>query len=245
MLLHRDEIGNSIFYGTNQEQDELGFVAKYLQPRMVFFDLGANQGLYSILASHKVGCKGYVYAFEPARSEYSKLRQNVWFNLAWNITTEQIAVGSFDGTAQMFACESRKGSYSSLVYPAVDTSIKVTEITVPIVSLDSYIIRHKIGRIDYLKMDVEGAERDVLEGGKWVFSTGPRPIVQCEFSDRRTGPWGYQAREIADMLVNNSYAWFEPVPGGLREHKIKDHYDYDDLVAVPQEKLDMVSAFLL
>ena len=240
LLLGQDEFSQTIFWGTHQEQDELNVVTNLLRPGMVFFDLGANQGLYSISAGHKVRKEGRVYAFEPVPSEYRKLQANIRLNLATNIIAEHLAIGRYDDTTQMYACEPSKAMYSSLVRPAVSSEVKVQCISVRSISLDTYTFQNRIDQIDILKMDVEGAERDVLEGGRQVF-TQQRPIVLCEFSDRRTEPWGYRAREIADILMKYGYRWFEPISNGVRSHVVKDYYDYDDLIAVPEEKLSMIA----
>lgn len=245
LLLHNDMIGNSLLWGTFLEQDELGLVIRLLRPGMVFFDLGANQGVYSIVAAHAVGPRGRVHAFEPAPSEYKKLTMNIRLNLVRNVQAEQMAVSRFVGHIRFYVCQPELGSYSSVMIPVVPEGTKVEEVEVQATSLDAYIAEHRISQIDILKMDVEGGELDVIRGGKKVFEVGPRPIVFCEFSDRRTSPWGYRAREIADTLTSYGYVWFEPLPEGAREHKIQDYYDYDDLMAVPQEKLNLVDAFLM
>ena len=243
LLLRCDTLCDSIFLGTYEEQAQLNILTELLHPGMVFFDIGANLGIYSIVATHLVGKQGRVYAFEPVPSEFRKLKANIRANLATNIVAENLAVGHFTGTTHIYACEPWRGSRSSQVYPAVGPTVKVQHLEVSITSLDAYVHRNQVHRIDMLKMDVEGAERDVLEGGKSLFSTKFRPIVQAEVTDRRTEPWGYRAREIIDALIGYDYEWFEPLPGGhgLRSHAIREYYDKADLLAVPTEKSSQIN----
>lgn len=244
LLLPCDTLSNSIFLGTYAEQPQLSLLAELLRPDMVFFDIGANQGIYSIVAAHIVGKHGQVYAFEPAPSEYSKLKTNIRANLATNIIAEKVAVGRFTGTTEMYACEPWRGSRSSLIYPVVNPGVKVRRIEVDITTLDAYVDKRQISKIDILKIDVEGAERDVLEGSQVLLSSGSRPVIQCEVTDRRTEPWGYHAREIIDFLIGYGYKWFEPLPDGLRSHAIQEYYHSANLLAVPGEKLSWIRHLL-
>lgn len=245
ILLFKNEFADAILGGFYNEQDELNLLCCLLKPGMVFFDLGANQGIYSIVASRLVGKDGQVYAFEPVPSEYWKLRANCVFNLARNIHVERVAVSGTVGTDFIYAVVPAKGSYSSMRPPADDVKLPVKKIEILTTTLDDYIVQHQIHHIDVLKMDVEGGERDVLAGGQSVFSSiGIRPIVQCEFSDRRSAPWGYTARELAEQLIAYEYVLFEPIYSGIKFHALQDRYDYKDLVAIPKEKVGIVESLV-
>ena len=105
------------------------------------------------------------------------------------------------------------------------------------VRLDDYVSRFPLKRVDFVKLDVEGGEREVLEGASSVL-TKFRPIFICEVLDVTTQAWGYKAREIMLMLQSLGFIWFEiRSDGSVVLHKIRDHYpDIRNYVAVPKEK---------
>lgn len=242
-LVDSDEMGEALFFHRPFEEGERRFVFGFLQPRMVVFDVGANQGLYTLLASQRVGSQGRVVAFEPVPSQLRKLRRNVWLNRRRNVVIEPQALSQHQGLVDMFVALDGKGSYSSLRPPQVDARTEV--IKVAITTLDSYVLQHDIRFIDLVKIDVEGGEWDVLCGGIDLFCSSPRPVVMCEFSDRRTRPWGYPAVEVYNFLAARDYKWFSiTYAGKLLPSPPKAEYDYDNLVAVPDEKVELVQPFM-
>jgi Methyltransferase FkbM domain len=68
--------------------------------------------------------------------------------------------------------------------------------------------RLRISRVDFIKLDVEGAELSFLRGAGRVLSGIHRPVISAEVQDIRTRPWGYAAREIIEFLVQARYCWF-------------------------------------
>src|SRR6202041_613634 len=79
------------------------------------------------------------------------------------------------------------------------SSDQVAVTTVETARLDDYVFRLPLERVDLVKLDVEGGEREVLEGASLVL-TKFRPTFICEVLDATTQAWGYQAREIMLML---------------------------------------------
>jgi hypothetical protein len=106
---------------------------------------------------------------------------------------------------------------------------------VPVVRLDDYLERHGIERVGFVKMDVEGAELEVLKGAKRFFERTPRPVILCEVDDYRTRPWDYPARAIIEFLGRLNYQWFGlGDEGGLVPLDQRNSYN---LVAIPKEKI--------
>jgi hypothetical protein len=94
--------------------------------------------------------------------------------------------------------------------------------------------------VDFAKLDVEGAELDVLKGALRLLNTVPRPVLLVEVYDIRTQPWGYQAREIVGFLEELGYRWFELLNSGSIRPVAATLQVYDaNLVAVPREITDL------
>jgi len=218
------------------EENEWKFVSRFLKPGMTFVDIGANQGFYTILASKRVGSEGKVVAFEPASSELRKLRRNVFLNRCRNVIVEPQAVGKADGFTEFHVGLFSRGSFSSITRPAADVT-SYERVTVPITSLNNYVATNKVASLDFIKIDVEGGELDVLRGGATVLERF-RPVIMCEIEDRRTLQWGYPARMILEYLSAHRYAWFAVTRDGrLEPSPEKTSYAWANLVAVPEERL--------
>ena len=214
---------------------DLRFLWKNLTPGMVFLDIGAHHGLYTIVAANRLGADGVVVAFEPSSREYRRLRLHVRLNRLSSVRTEPLALGSAASTRPFFQVTSGDSTRGGLQPPA--SADQVSEISVETVRLDDYVSRFPLKRVDFVKLDVEGGEREVLEGASSVL-TKFRPIFICEVLDATTQAWGYKAREIILMLQSLGFIWFEiRSDGSVVLHKIRDHYpDIRNYVAVPKEK---------
>lgn len=245
LLLRGDGTGFSLLGGAYPEVPELRFLNEVLQPGMVFLDVGANQGLYSVLAGRRVGKRGRVIAFEPAPAEYRKLRANVWINRLNHVTCEPFAVGAIDGQTGFYACEPRKGGFSGIKAPAEYLGIRAERIDVPLTTLDSYLDRAGLVHVDYLKIDVEGGELGVISGARRFLSGSGRPMIQIELADGRTSAWGYAARDIAFELLALRYQLFDLHGDRLAPHTVRDHYAYNDLIAVPEERVSAMARWVV
>lgn len=155
------------------EPEETRLIASFLKPGMVVFDVGANIGYYTLLTSPLVGPTGSVYAFEPSSYAFNKLTRAVKENRLTNVRTFKLALGAQEGELELSPCI--EGNHTPNLLEGGGEKIHVT-------TLDSFVREHSIQRIDFLKMDVEGFEPFVVEGGRNSFSSGLVRAVLCEFS---------------------------------------------------------------
>lgn len=129
-----------------------------------------------------------------------------------NVQVEEIALGDTEGRAKLYVVRGKETGCNSLRPPDVREPTDATEVMVE--RLDHYADENDLLRVDFVKMDVEGAELAVLKGATEMLERRPRPVVFCEVYDIRTRPWGYPAREIVEFLRQRGYRWFIPSPGG-------------------------------
>lgn len=244
-LAHGDTMGWGIFSrrlpgvkGSYEESDRK-FVLRFLGEGMTFFDVGANQGFYTLLAARRVAPSGRVFAFEPASTEFEKLLKNVAINRYRNVQARQTAVGAFDGETEFYLCRDGRGSFSSCRRPAEDLrAVRHVLVRVPMTTLDKLCAEQGIVRCDLIKIDVEGGELAVLKGASQILLS-LRPLVICELADIRTATWNYPASEIYSFLESRGYQWFRTsVDGVLTPAARKKRYDpdWENLVAVPRER---------
>lgn len=234
-----DHVFDNFVSGKGFERAELRFTEAMLRPGDAFWDVGANFGLYSVIAAARVGRRGSVLAFEPEPGNYRRLWLNLLVNRITCARTHRVAVGAENLDAVEFqSCE--QGAYSGLKVAKVPGAIR--QIRVRQVTLDSFAAAAGWPPVTLLKMDIEGAELLAFRGGSEFFSSRVRPVALCEFSDRRTVAHGYAARELYAFLAERDYRWFAIDPAGrLVPSAAQDSYDYENLVACPAEKLAVLT----
>jgi FkbM family methyltransferase len=217
---------------------DLRFLWKNLKPGNVFLDIGAHHGVYSIVASKKLGTNGAVVAFEPSLREYHRLCLHLRLNRLRSVRAERLALGSVASTQTFFQVMSGDSTRGGLQPPLSED--RVSEIMVETTRLDDYVSQFSLNRVDFVKLDVEGGERGVFQGASLIL-TKFRPIFICEVLDATTQAWGYDAREIILMLQSLDFNWFEiRLDGSIVPHAIKEHYpDIRNYVAMPKEKCTM------
>lgn len=155
-------------------EDEIGFVRRLLRPGQRTIDIGANYGVYALTMAKIVGPTGTVWAFEPASSTASLLLQGVAANNFSHVVVECSAISSACGTARLALNDNSE--FNSLVreeLPALTTE------TVAVVTLDDCLIRYGWKNIDFMKIDAEGEEKNIIAGGRRFF-TECSPLILYE-----------------------------------------------------------------
>lgn len=150
------------------------YCRRTLKSGMVFVDVGANIGLFTLLAARLVGPAGHVYAFEPDAGNSALLRKNVEQNGYRNVTCIGKAVSDRSGTCTLFQSEMNPSDHRTY---HVSKSRK--SIAIECVSLDEYFPADT--KIDMIKIDIEGAEGIALKGMDRILTT-QRPLkllIEC------------------------------------------------------------------
>ena len=130
-------------------------VTELLRPGMTFFDIGANAGYYTLLAAQYVGDHGHVVAFEPVPRAVSILRRHVNLNrLTDRVTVVDAAVGAQSGTAAFATAQSLLEGH---LCEGGDLQVRVVALDEEAAALPAP---------DFIKVDTEGAEGDVLRGAR-------------------------------------------------------------------------------
>jgi len=148
---------------------------KKLKPGMVFYDLGANIGFFSLLASRLVGPAGKVYSFEPDREVADRLRRNVAKNACANVTVIEAGIWSTSGNVNFLTADPSSPDRGVGKFISGDDHAQGTPTRC--VSLDDFI-RSAPGP-DAIKCDVEGAEVEALRGAQKLIEDC-HPWILCE-----------------------------------------------------------------
>jgi FkbM family methyltransferase len=146
-------------------EDEIGFLRRLLLPGQQAIDVGANYGVYTLSIAQVVGPTGTVWAFEPASSTSAFLAQGIAANNFTQVVLERSALSRHCGTAQLAVTENSE--LNALMRD--DQSGNASE-TVRLVTLDDCLQRYGWKKIDFLKIDAEGEEANIIEGGRRFFA---------------------------------------------------------------------------
>lgn len=236
-----DVTSSRIYLRQGFEEGEQSFLSCFLQNGMTALDIGAHHGFYTLLFSNKVGSHGSVIAFEPSPRELRKLRWNLALNRSRNVHLEPFALSSNGGMATLFVCLGQETGCNSLRPPAV--SEPTQPVPVPVTTLDRYLEEHTVGPVDFIKIDVEGAELDVLKGAAKLLNCNSQPIIMCELADIRTEPWGYRSYEVYEFLETYGFRWFSVTPEGRLWPCPRREQYHENLIAIPGDKLSALAIF--
>ena len=179
-------------------------LAECLKPGMVFYDLGANIGLFSLLAARIVGPSGKVFSFEPDSQTVRRFRRNVERNLSSNITIVEAGVWSSTGNVNFVAADSTllDRGFGRFTLEAEGFAGR----GVPCYSLDDFV--RTAPPPNAIKCDVEGAELEVFRGAEHLIATH-RPWIICEIHSPENGEailslfhrFGYSVENVDDNHV--------------------------------------------
>jgi FkbM family methyltransferase len=182
------------------ERDIVSLVERLTQPGWTVFDIGANIGAHTIRFARLVGPSGRVFAFEPMDYAFSKLTRNLSLNDAQNTHAFKLALSDENADARRVDYRS---SWSTTGERRPEAS------SVEVRRLDDWCREHDITRVDLIKLDVDGHEWQVLEGGRTSIHRH-RPIVLIE-----AGAWHFSAsdRNPLAILVACGYRFWETTTG--------------------------------
>lgn len=195
----RTSIGQGLFIGAF-ETAEVEFVRRSLKPGDIFLDVGANGGLYTVIAAKLVSPGGHVYAFEPGQRELELLRHNIAINGLENVTVIERAVSNKTGLAR-FAI-SRDGAMNSLAQNKHPAQQIIEWQTIQTTTLDDFITEFGLTRVDFIKIDVEGAERFVFQGAPRLLGANNEITLLFETANSNVDGFHYSVQEFLSELIN-------------------------------------------
>jgi FkbM family methyltransferase len=177
----------------------------------VIVDVGAHHGYFSLFASRNAGPEARIYAFEPNRHNFARLQQNLAACSAANVKPFHCAIGGEAGRGQLFAGDSVNHSLRQDYRLAGGAG---TSEEVEVKTLAQVLDENQLERVDFLKLDCEGAEYDILG------QAPPQVLARCEtismeFHDLKDAR--YTGKVLAQQLLGQGFEiWkFEHGPTNL------------------------------
>lgn len=167
-------------------------IQKFVKPGMTVVDVGANIGYLTLLMAKIVGPKGNVYAVEPGRDNLSCLRKNIELNGVTNVNILPFAAGAERQSRNLYL--RKAGTLHSL---HENDQAVVETMQVQVVPLDE-IVQEK--QIDFVKIDVEGGEIEVLRGMRKILQFHPELRLIVEWNPSALKRAGHETEELPDLL---------------------------------------------
>jgi len=204
--------GNKMFLDPNDslqmscfgsfEPFETEVVKKLIKIGNNVLDIGANIGYFSLLFAKLVGNNGRVYAFEPEPENFRILKKNLEINHYNNTMAIQKAISDKNHTVKLFLNEINTGNHS--IYKSSETS---AFIDIESIKLDDFSdIQNK--RIDFIKIDIEGAEIDAFKGMKNVLQKNSQVTILSEFNLYLLNKFNKKPREYVKILNDLGFEIF-------------------------------------
>jgi FkbM family methyltransferase len=190
------------------------YIRKHVAPGMVCLDVGANIGVLALLMARRAGPTGRVCCFEPVPRLYDRLQDNVEGNgLGGTIRAFRTALADVDGTMSMAVAgeeETNQGT-SSLVGQG-DPRLRDAAV-VEVRTLDRFVEEEGLARVDFIKLDIEGAEPLFLDGARATLAQF-RPDLLIEILPHNLAALRKTSRDLALQLEDLGYELFELTASG-------------------------------
>lgn len=173
---------------------------KYLTTDSVVYDIGANVGFFTVISAKLVGSSGHVYAFEPDPENVEKLKHNIQLNSFANVTILEQAVSCSTGKGELVLAEySGSRTLSTTAKSKSQKFRSCPKIPVELVAIDDLVAQQIIAPPKVVKIDVEGAELDVLRSMSQTIKEF-RPVIIYEIDDPCQKSF-LQKQEEADAFI--------------------------------------------
>jgi FkbM family methyltransferase len=210
----------------SHETEVQDIFATVLKPGMVYYDVGANVGFFSIIAARLVGAEGRVFSFEPLPQNADQIAYNARLNGFSNVSIRREAMGGSDRTETF--CTSLEPTWGRLEAVGKRPMKPAEQISVGVRQLDTLCGHDQLPKPQLMKIDVEGAEIEVLSGGLATLAAS-RPLIVMELHSTNDA--------ICDILEKLNY---EVALIGSSVPVREANWDAY-IIAAPRERAEMVA----
>lgn len=181
ITMENDPLGTSaeLAIFSSHEPITTKLISKYLRKNSVCLDIGGNIGYYALLEKKIIGKNGRIIVIEPSPENFKILKKNLKLEDNSTDLALNIAAGDKDGSIK-FLLYKNAGNSSMIVPEGMESKYPGQTIDVPIKKIDTIVDELKLEKLDFVRMDSEGYEYNILQGMKETLKKF-RPIIQLEF----------------------------------------------------------------
>jgi FkbM family methyltransferase len=181
------------------DYNDMNFLLRYLRPEDSFLDIGANVGIYTLLAASKI-VSGKIYSFEALPKNYKRLHENLALNHFDQVQPFSVAVSDRRGEIALGLAEGDS-------MPFINLNTTSNTITVPTATLDDLLKDAPVNTLTLGKIDIEGAELLAFKGAQALFANQCPQVWILEILDA-TEQFGYGKQDLVDWLKIHGYGLY-------------------------------------
>lgn len=197
--LHASSAAQKLFAGKYRPHTDIAVFERFIRPEDCVIDVGANIGMFTTLAARLAGERGRVYAFEPTYSSFCQMLDNLELNHVQTVIPVFGAVS--DHGSEVYLHDHTFSKEQNFI------DLKATEGTlVPAYRLDTFLAQTAHEKVDFLKIDVEGAELLVLRSlGERILDV---EVLYLEFVNANYEAFGYRQADLVSFLKDNQFMMY-------------------------------------
>lgn len=202
-------------------------IARLVREGDVCIDAGANFGWYTTLLGLQVGKEGAVHSFEPVPTTFTELTRNVSLNSASGaVVLNNSALSDTESIATVTLFDEQPTGHASLAVKGAGVQIQCRTVT-----LNGYLAEKGLENVAFLKVDVEGAELDLLKGSSEIFRQPVPPVMVIEMALEQTRHFGYLPNDLIEFINAKAHYDFFKIDE-VNEYIVPiDHFEADDIGA--------------
>jgi FkbM family methyltransferase len=215
---------------TRYLEPEMAGLAELVRPGSICIDVGAAAGLYTVTLARLAGPDGLVHSVEPVTFAHRAWAWVLGVRSCRNVRRHVVALGADTGRAEMSVPVGRHGPVTGRSYLDWDCAGPGSNaefggqlrVGVDMQTLDGLCVAAGLTRLDFIKIDVEGAEMRVLRGGTDAID-GFRPAMLIEIEDRHTARYRNSAEDVTAWLLDRGYTMHTWQHGWHEAHGVCPH----------------------
>lgn len=196
-------IQRELFLFGSYEADDCRTWVHWARGAMTVFDVGANVGLYSLLAAH-TSLRASIHAFEPTPVLSSAFDENIRLNGFENIINNRLAVGDRCGEVFLNFCSGSDASNEGMNFVTKE-KLQENNVIAESVTIDQYCHKNDITRVDLMKLDVEGGEYAVLRGAAEMLQKRAIGCILFELIEWAANRSGTSTTDVKRLLSGHGY----------------------------------------
>ena len=227
----------SWIYPNKYEVEKTDFIISHCNPGDTVIDIGAHMGVFTFFLAKQVGPNGKVYSFEPTPLSYALLKKNIGYNKLEKIVEAfPTAVADKEGEISFYLNDPLSKGNSISSNNTFERSVQVKHdeiIKVKAVALDSLLQKEKIENLKLIKIDAEGAELQILKGGKELIQKY-KPYITLEIHPNSFDNIENTMTELYHIITGSDYKIIED-GRELNINDFKEHNTFFEVVLVPHQ----------
>jgi len=198
----RDSLMNTIFWsGSHYELGVIKLLEKVVKPEYTVLDIGGHIGYFALLLSKLVGVNGKVITFEPQELLNNFIKENLKLNNVENCKVERVLISNQIGDVEFN--ESPDFGHSSISHAILEKK-EITTTIKQSTTLDNYVANN-LEDLDFIKLDVEGAEYLILNESSKNALTKYKPALLIEMHNKQIEQMGGNVASLITFLENIGY----------------------------------------